>query len=305
MNIAHLVFGGAIIRSLAELRRVRLDAIPSIGPVVELSMCGPDRFAVQEVQNAHMGGHIGRTDLAQAIDQWTQYVETLAMLITVTIMRTGSVSPDAVFMANAAFLGTGIAVMSNMTFDSRREETPFFAAWLEHLGYEIKYVLHNIFEGGGDALMHPGKVILWGGYGFRSQERSYEEVARHLGIHIILLQLVNKYFYHLDTCFCPLDSRTVLYYPGAFTSEGIRMIEYMFPRRIAVTFEEAMRFSCNSVPIGQHVVMPDCSDRLRRLLEFYGFNPIVTPMTQFMLSGGANACCVLRHYIKTLLHNVF
>jgi len=37
--------------------------------------------------------------------------------------------------------------------------------------------------------------------------------------------LMDERFYHLDTCFCPLNGGYLLYYPQAFDSYSNRMIE--------------------------------------------------------------------------------
>ena len=35
--------------------------------------------------------------------------------------------------------------------------------------------------------------------------------------------LVDPRFYHIDTCFCPLDDGRVMFYPGAFTQNDVEM----------------------------------------------------------------------------------
>ena len=37
---------------------------------------------------------------------------------------------------------------------------------------------------------------------------------------VVDLQLVDPRFYHLDTCFCPLEGGYVMYYPPAFDPES-------------------------------------------------------------------------------------
>src|SRR5256885_6893295 len=54
-----------------------------------------------------------------------------------------------------------------------------FEAWFKARGYRIAKLkdssLH--FEGAGDALWHPGRRLIWGGYGFRSEARSEEHTS--------------------------------------------------------------------------------------------------------------------------------
>ena len=87
-----------------------------------------------------------------------------------------------------------------------------------------------LFEGQGDAIWHPAKQMLWGGYGHRTSLAAYQEIAEKLAVPIIALELHTNDFYHLDTCFCVLDPNTVLIYSEAFTKEGLKLIHHFFPR---------------------------------------------------------------------------
>lgn len=260
-------------------------------------MYRPDGFAVREEHNAFMIGNVGKADPILALEQWQAFYEVISARMEVVVVDAPPVSPDMVFIANAALLGPhGTAVMSNMVFESRRKETRHFALSLQRMGYRVEHLPQSVFfEGQGDALWHPELSLVWGGYGKRSQAAAYQYVATHLNTLVILLELVSD-LYHLDTAFCPLDRDTVLYCPEAFTRESNEMIEYMFSRRVTVTMLEGRTFACNAVPIGNHVVMPAGAEFLTETLEKIGFAAHYTPMSELLKSGGANACCVLRHY---------
>jgi len=43
-------------------------------------------------------------------------------------------------------------------------------------------------------------------------------LAKWLDIEVLSLRLMDERFYHLDTCFCPLNGGYLLYYPQAFVS---------------------------------------------------------------------------------------
>ncbi len=62
------------------------------------------------------------------------------------------------------------------------------------------------FEGAGDALFVGDH--LFQAWGFRTDQAAHAEVARYLDVESTSLQLVDPRFYHLDTCFCPLDDHT-------------------------------------------------------------------------------------------------
>ena len=84
------------------------------------------------------------------------------------------------------------------------------------------------------------------------------------------LELVNPYFYHLDTCFCPLAPGEALYYPDAFDAYGRRVIENHIPHLIAANEAEAHRFGCNAVVVGKTVVLNTGCEKLAADLQALG-----------------------------------
>ena len=68
------------------------------------------------------------------------------------------------------------------------------------------------FEGAGDALFCGD--TLFAGYRIRSDIRGHQEIGGLFGCRVIPLELVDPYYYHLDTCFCPLAPGMAIYYPG-------------------------------------------------------------------------------------------
>ena len=75
-----------------------------------------------------------------------------------------------------------------------------------------------------------------------------------LSCRVIPLELVDPYYYHLDTCFCPLAPGMAIYYPAAFDEYGQRVLPEIVAELIAVDEEEARRFACNAVVVGNTVV---------------------------------------------------
>src|SRR5205823_5574645 len=75
--------------------------------------------------------------------------------------------------------------------------------------------------------------ILWAGYHFRTDVRSHWRLSEILGVPTMSLELVDERFYHLDTCFCPLDEETAIYYPAAFDDYANRVLQAHVPRLIA------------------------------------------------------------------------
>src|SRR5207302_11089438 len=136
-----------------------------------------------------------------------------------------------------------VFVPSVFRHPERAGEAPLFERWFVEHGYEIRRLPADCpFEGAGDAL--PCGGILWAGYHFRTDVRAHWRLSEILGVPTMSLELVDPRFYHLDTCFCPLDEETALYYPAAFDDYANRVLQAHIPRLIPACDEEALRFAC-------------------------------------------------------------
>ena len=112
---------------------------------------------------------------------------------------------------------------------------------------------------------------------------------------IIPLELVDKRFYHLDTCLCPLSGGELLYFPPAFDLYGQEALAERIAssRRLVVQEAEALRFACNAVCVGKHVVLPAGCPETESLLTSCGYLPHPVPLDEFMKSGGSAKCLTL------------
>ena len=148
------------------------------------------------------------------------------------------------------------------------------------------------FEGAGDALFCGD--TLFAGYRIRSHARGHQALGELLGVRVLPLELVNTYFYHIDTCFCPLDPESAIYFPAGVRSIRPRVCWRNIPRLIEVHPEEARSFACNAVVVGKTVVTNTGCPRLHEDLRRQGFSPIETPLAEFVKAGGSAKCLTLR-----------
>jgi ornithine--oxo-acid transaminase len=85
----------------------------------------------------------------------------------------------------------------------------------------------------------------------------------------------------------------------AFDAESARTLRALVPNPIALTEEEALAFAANSLVIGdpagagRTVIMPFCSERLRRALHARGFAVEVVDVGEFLKAGGGPRCLAL------------
>ena len=149
------------------------------------------------------------------------------------------------------------------------------------------------FEGEGDALWMNQTLVF--GFRYRSDAPVHEELARLLKARVLPVELADKRFYHLDTCFCPLNAKTALWFPKAFDRYGRKVIERLVEDPISVTESDAARFVCNAVTVGRSVIVQaGFSGGLRRRLTRRGFELYPVDLSEFLKAGGSAKCLVLR-----------
>jgi N-dimethylarginine dimethylaminohydrolase len=260
-------------------------------------MCPPEYFNVAYIINPWMHGNLRRIDIAVAKQQWRSLYDVLADRATVRLVLPQPGSPDMVFTANAGLVKGRRFIVSRFRYPERQAEEPYFADWFMDRGYEVSMMPREVpFEGAGDALFDRGAERLWLAHGHRSIQAAGEVLAARLDSEVVVLKLVDQRFYHLDTCFCPLEGGHLLYYPPAFDDESRAAIEKRVapPRRIAIGEEDALAFACNAVNIGTTVVVNRATKEFVQALARKGFEVVQTPMSEFMKAGGSAKCLTLR-----------
>lgn len=295
-----------VITSLTQAQIINISDLPSrIEPQVVL-MCPPDYFEVKDVKNAFMEGNLGKVDFEIAREQWKELSNTFQRLgKEVCVIKAVKGLEDMVFAANQALPGLDennkpYVLLSHMRHPSRRQEVPYYQEWFKERGYQILELTESelLFEGQGDAIWHPGKKMLWGGYGHRTSLEAYKEIAEKLSVPLVALELHTEEFYHLDTCFCVLDPKTVLIYSEAFTTKGLELIHHFFERVIEVTAQDAKNsFACNAHVFDyKTVVIQRGAVNTVNKLSQAGFKVVEVDTSEFIKSGGSVFCLKMMIY---------
>jgi ornithine--oxo-acid transaminase len=255
-------------------------------------MCPPTHFDVTYAINPWMDVTIG-VDRDRAQRQWDDLVATYrAAGAEIEVLDGQPGLPDLVFTANLGIVDGDTFVPARMHDAERRPETPHAVRWFQDHGFAIRELSEPMTqEGAGDALPFGGTLVA--GHRSRSSVAAYIDLARLVGGAILPVELADPRYYHVDIVFCPLDSRTALYAPGALDEEGARAITTLVPDAIALTADEAAAFCANSVVIGRTVVMPACTPRLARELRARRFEPVVVDVSEFLKAGGGPRCLTL------------
>jgi N-dimethylarginine dimethylaminohydrolase len=256
-------------------------------------MCPPTYYGIHYEINPWMKTE-RQADHALAQVQWRALREHL-VAAGATIEEVAPVEglPDLVFTANAAMIYKRRAVISHFKHEQRQGEEEHFRRWLAADGFEVIETPNQFsFEGAGDALFCGD--TLFAGYRQRSDALGHQQIGELLGVRVLPLELIDAYYYHLDTCFCPLAPGAAIYFPGAFDDYGRRVLEASVPTLIAVENEEARSFACNAVVVGRAVVTNVGCPKLHNRLRAAGFTPVETPLGEFVKAGGSAKCLTLR-----------
>ncbi|MBV8143275.1 MAG: TIGR00300 family protein [Verrucomicrobia bacterium] len=268
-----------------------------MGSLERYLMCPPEFFQVDYVINPWMEGNIDRANGALAAEQWHHLHVILAGQGKIELIKPLAGSPDMVFTANAGLVLGDVAVLSRFLHHERQAEEPHFRDWFQLHGFRVHELPKDLpFEGAGDALFDRVRPLLWAGYGFRTELDTHALIADLVGIEVVSLRLIDKRFYHLDTCLCPLERGFLIYYPPAFDARSNAQIEHRVPteKRIVLDETDAVHFAANAVNIGETLVLHRASDALKTQLSAAGFHVFEAPLSEFIKSGGAARCLTLR-----------
>jgi ornithine--oxo-acid transaminase len=262
-----------------------------------LLMCHPSLYEVSYVINPWMQGNLGSSSRLRAIEQWESLHAALTKLAEIHLVEPIAGCPDMVFTANAGLARDGVVAISSFYHPERQGEEEHFRRWFQDAGYRVVDLPRETpFEGEGDALFSVDGARLWVGYGTRTLEASHAALRATWGVEVTALHLVDPRFYHLDTCFAPLEDGSLLYYPPAFDEASLARIEMFYPAetRIAVGESDAFSFACNAVNLGKTIVLNCISAELEMELRDRGFDVIQIELDEFLKAGGAAKCLVMK-----------
>ncbi|MBV9575253.1 MAG: amidinotransferase [Gammaproteobacteria bacterium] len=261
---------------------------------MRILMCRPDYYGIEYAINPWMN-IAKQVNHPLAVKQWESLYHTiLACGAQIDLIEPVAGWPDMVFTANAGLYYKNEILLSHFKYKERQGELPYFKAWFEQTDFHI---VNNpqtdtlFFEGAGDALQAGDQLFV--GYGFRSERQFYEQGTFFNQKNLVYCELVNPYYYHLDTCFCPINESLAIWYPAAFTAASQKSMSANI-ELLAVEEAEAKQFACNAVVLGHHIILPLQCQQISLHLEKRGFKIHAQEMGEYLKAGGACKCLTLR-----------
>jgi len=255
----------------------------------DLLMVSPEYFDVVYQINDHMNLE-NKVDKTLAAKQWGTLKSTYESLGMNVIVVPGSSSfPDMVFAANQLFTTPTQTFLSQIKHPERRGEVAYLKSFLK---LENSIQVNSGFESMGDLLWDYAGERLFGGYGFRTDPNSYDEINEKINYSIRKIMLTNSTFYHLDTCLSIINKNTAMYVRSAFSKETISQLKNDFVDLIEVDELEAKNYlACNAhSPDGEHILIEKSAIKLQSDCKMRGFKVIGIDTSEFLKSGGSIFC---------------
>jgi arginine dihydrolase len=258
-------------------------------------MCPPQYFTVSYQINPWMDPGVP-VDTTKAMAQWTALADThRALGYTVEVIDPEPGLPDMVFAANAGTVIDGIVLGARFRNAERAAEAQHYRRWFVAHGAPDVMVPSAVNEGEGD-LIWTGSLLL-AGTGFRTEPAAHPEAQELLGVPVVSLQLVDPYYYHLDTCLLVLDDSPseplIAYYPAAFSPASQQVLARLFPDAVIADAAAAACLGLNGVSDGRSVVLPLEAVGLGDALAVRGFEPVFVDVSELRRAGGGPKCCTL------------
>ena len=255
-------------------------------------MCPPDYYGIYYEINPWMSV-AKQANREVACRQWQALYDLYQQLgMKVELIEAVEGLPDMVFTANAGVVSDNVFIATNFRHPERRGEEVHYCHWFEDRGYRIERLPSDrFFEGMGDIKLY--RDLLFAGFYFRSDIQSHLLVGEKLGKLVVSVELADLRFYHLDTCFCPLDDDLVMYFPPALQEYSRQAVAHHTVAQLEIGEEDALAFACNCVVMDRHIVLNRVSTALRGTLEGQGFTVHEVDVSEFLKAGGGVGCLTL------------
>jgi N-dimethylarginine dimethylaminohydrolase len=231
---------------------------------------------------------------------------------------------DQVYVANLGIYLPHIKdenhiILSNFTSDPRKGEEQVGEKFFNQMGYKTAISPYK-WEGEADLKYLYDNVYI-GGYGIRSNIKTYEWMEENYGMDILKVAMVDEYLYHLDCSIFALNQDQTLICTELYDEDEIKMLE-KHTEIIDIDVDDALGGLTNSVRMGNMILCASNISEMKKSHEYYagekhkletlekicgdaGMEPVIFNLSEFMKSGAMLSCMMMHlnrvdHY-KTLL----
>ena len=210
-------------------------------------------------------------------------------------------------------------LLSNYTSPPRQDEEYVGEKFFKQMGYETAISPYK-WEGEADIKYLYDNVYI-GGYGIRSDIKTYKWMEEEFDMDIIKVKMVDEYMYHLDCSIFPLNTHKTMVCTELYEKEELKQIE-KHTEIVDIDGDDSMYGMANSVRLGNMVLCASNISELKKSHEYYegekhkieslekicsdeGMEPVIFNLSEYMKSGAMLSCMVMYlnrvDHFKTLL----
>ena len=284
-----------------------------------LSTADPNNIWMQELSDEEL-----QINRPKAYKQFMDLYNFMAGQSLVYLLPSEGNLQDQVYVANLGLQLPHIKdenhiLLSNFTSDPRKGEELVGQKFFNQMGYKT-HISPYKWEGEADIKYLYDNVYI-GGYGIRSNIKTYEWMEENFGMNVIKVAMTDEYLYHLDCSIFPLNTDQTLVCTELYDPEEIRAIE-QHTEIIDVDVEDALGGMTNSVRMGNMILCASNISEMKKSHEYYegekhkikslekicsdaGMEPVIFNLSEYMKSGAMLSCMVMHlnrvDHSKTLL----
>ena len=227
---------------------------------------------------------------------------------------------DQVYVANLGIYLPHITdenhiLLSNFTSDPRKGEELVGEKFFTQMGYKTAISPYK-WEGEAD-LKYLYDDVYIGGYGIRSNIKTYEWMEKNYDMNIIKVAMTDEYLYHLDCSIFALNPEQTLVATELFDPAELAEIE-KYTEIIDVDTDDALGGMTNSVRMGNMILCASNISEMKKTHEYYegekhkiaslekicsdaGMEPVIFNLSEYMKSGAMLSCMVM--HLNRIDHN--
>jgi N-dimethylarginine dimethylaminohydrolase len=280
-----------------------------------LSTADPNNIWMQELTDDELA-----INKPKAYKQFMDLYNFVAGGAVVNLLPSEGNFQDQVYVANLGIYLPHIKdenhiILSNFTSDPRKGEELVGEKYFNQIGYKTAI---SPFKWEGEAdLKYLYDNVYIGGYGIRSNIKSYEWMEETYGMDILKVAMVDEYLYHLDCSIFALNNDQTLICTELFDEEELQMLE-KHTEIIDIDVEDALGGLTNSVRMGNMVLCASNISEMKKSHEYYagekhkletlekicgdaGMEPVIFNLSEYMKSGAMLSCMMM--HLNRVDHN--
>jgi N-dimethylarginine dimethylaminohydrolase len=300
---------------------------PSQLPVQSFVMNFPHTFSTDNPNNIWME-EMSEKELTinrpKAYKQFMDLYNFMAGQSLVHLLPAEGNFQDLIYVANLGLHLPHICkenhiLLSNYTSPPRQGEEFVGEKFFNQMGYKTTISPYK-WEGEADIKYLHDNVYI-GGFGIRSDIKSYKWMEENYNMKIIKVKMVDEYMYHLDCSIFPLSPDKTMVCTELYEAEELKQIE-KYTEIVDINVDDSTYGMANSVRLGNMILCASNIAELKKSDEFYegekhkieslekicsneGMEPVIFNLSEYMKSGAMLSCMVMHlnrvDHFKTLL----